>query len=208
AKPVLVPCPDADHQAAFVARRALELRERGINLNEMAVLYRSHFHALELQLELTRRNIPFSITSGPRFFEQAHIKDVAAYLKLVFNPRDEPAFKRLARLLPGIGDKGADKLWRMFASGLRVAGAEAGAAAGGPQPGTGNREPGTGVAAALQACATAVPAKAAAAWSQFSATVSQLEDESVRESPAKMIELALEAEYEDHLKKHFANYRS
>ena len=55
----------------------------------MAVLYRSHFHALELQLELTRRNIPFSITSGIRFFEQAHIKDVTAYLKLVTNPRDE-----------------------------------------------------------------------------------------------------------------------
>src|SRR5438067_652058 len=98
AKPVLVPCPDADHQAAFVARRALELREEGIDFNEMAVLYRPHFHALELQLELTRRNIPYSITSGARFFEQSHIKDVAAYLRLVFNPRDEPAFKRLARL--------------------------------------------------------------------------------------------------------------
>ena len=70
-------------QAAFVAQRVLELREEGVDLNNMAVLYRSHFHALELQLELTRRNIPFSITSGIRFFEQAHIKDVAAYLKLV-----------------------------------------------------------------------------------------------------------------------------
>ncbi len=65
----------------------------------MAVLYRSHFHALELQMELTRRNIPFSITSGIRFFEQAHIKDVAAYLKFVTNPRDELAFKRIVRLL-------------------------------------------------------------------------------------------------------------
>jgi DNA helicase-2/ATP-dependent DNA helicase PcrA len=79
------------------------------------VLYRSHFHALELQLELTKRNIPFSITSGMRFFEQAHVKDVAAYLKLVANPRDELSFKRLVQLLPGIGGKGADKLWRSFA---------------------------------------------------------------------------------------------
>ena len=115
-KPVTVVCGDAGEQAAFVAQRVLELREEGGNLNRMAVLYRSHFHALELQLELTRRNIPFSITSGIRFFEQAHIKDVTAYLKLVVNPRDELSFKRLVQLLPGIGGKGADKLWKTFAS--------------------------------------------------------------------------------------------
>ena len=109
-----VVCNDAGEQAAFVAQRVLELREEGADLNKMAVLYRSHFHALELQLELTKRNIPFSITSGIRFFEQAHIKDVTAYLKLVTNPRDELAFKRLAQLLPGIGGKGADKLWKAF----------------------------------------------------------------------------------------------
>ena len=73
ARPVLVTCNDASEQAAFVAQRVLELREEGMELSKMAVLYRSHFHALELQLELTRRNIPFSITSGIRFFEQAHI---------------------------------------------------------------------------------------------------------------------------------------
>jgi len=103
AKPVLVTCNDASEQAAFVAQRVLELRDEGIDLNKMAVLYRSHFHALELQLELTRRNIPFTITSGIRFFEQAHIKDVAAHLKLVTNPRDELSFKRLVQLLPGVG---------------------------------------------------------------------------------------------------------
>jgi superfamily I DNA/RNA helicase len=100
---------DAAQQAAFIAQRVAELPEEGVNLNQVAVLYRSHFHALELQLELTRRHIPFSITSGIRFFEQAHIKDATAYLKLVANPRDEVSFKRLAQLLPGIGAKGADK---------------------------------------------------------------------------------------------------
>ena len=58
-KPVLVVCGDAHQQAAFIAQRALELRDEGMNLNEMAILYRSHFHAMELQIELTRRNIPF-----------------------------------------------------------------------------------------------------------------------------------------------------
>ena len=114
-KPVTVVCSDAAEQAAFVAQRVLEMREEGGNLNRMAVLYRSHFHALELQLELTKRNIPFSITSGIRFFEQAHIKDVTAYVKLVTNPRDELSLKRLAQLLPGIGGKGADRLWKAFA---------------------------------------------------------------------------------------------
>jgi ATP-dependent DNA helicase UvrD/PcrA len=118
AKPSIVVCGDASEQAAFVAQRVLELREEGADLNKMAVLYRSHFHALELQLELTRRNIPFSITSGIRFFEQAHIKDVTAYLKLVTNPRDELSFKRLAKLLPGIGARAAEKLWAMFSTSL------------------------------------------------------------------------------------------
>ncbi len=115
-KPALVACLDASQQAAFIAQRVTELPEEGVNLNHVAVLYRSHFHALELQLELTRRGIPFAITSGIRFFEQAHIKDATAYLKLVANPRDEVSFKRLAQLLPGIGAKGADKVWKLFQS--------------------------------------------------------------------------------------------
>src|SRR5216683_3957432 len=120
AKPVSVSCGDAAVQAAFVAQRLLQLRDEGMVLNEMAVLYRSHFHALELQLELTRRNVPFSITSGIRFFEQAHLKDVSAYLKFVCNPRDELAFKRLAQTLPGIGGKGAHNLWGQFTAAFQA----------------------------------------------------------------------------------------
>src|SRR5580692_8264666 len=115
-KPALVACGDGGVQAAFVAQRIMELREEGRPLEKMAVLYRSHFHALELQMELTKRQIPFSITSGIRFFEQAHIKDIAAYLKFIVNPRDETAFKRIARLLPGVGAKSADKLWSAFSA--------------------------------------------------------------------------------------------
>ena len=70
---------------------------KGIELDEIAVLYRSHYHAVELQLELSRRGIPYQITSGIRFFEQAHIKDVAAFIRFVANPRDEVAFKRMVQ---------------------------------------------------------------------------------------------------------------
>jgi DNA helicase-2/ATP-dependent DNA helicase PcrA len=205
AKPALVPCGDSAQQAAFVAQKALELRDEGINLNEMAVLYRSHFHALELQLELTRRNIPFSITSGIRFFEQAHIKDVAAYLKLVCNPRDELAFKRLVKLLPGIGGKSADRLWQVFAAGLRGAYPDSGAAA---EASSTTPIPQPALAPILQKCAGAAPKKAATAWGQWATTISQLEDESLRRSPAKMIQLALEGDYQDYLQGHYTNYRA
>jgi DNA helicase II / ATP-dependent DNA helicase PcrA len=110
-KPALVPLPDAQQQAQFVAQRMLELHDEGIPLEEMAVLYRAHYHSMDLQMELTRRGIPFELTSGLRFFEQAHIKDVGAFMKWVVNPRDEVAFKRMAKLLPGIGARSADSLW-------------------------------------------------------------------------------------------------
>ena len=204
-KPVLVACQDASQQAAFVAQRALQLRDEGIALNNMAVLYRSHFHALELQLELTRRNIPFSITSGMRFFEQAHIKDVTAYLKLITNPRDELAFKRLTQLLPGIGGKGASKLWQTFQSKSRGNETQT-------SPSTEKSETphvvSYKIATALQGCAKAVPKKATLAWAQFATTISQLEAPDIRTSAAKMIPLVIEAGYDDYLKANFANYRS
>jgi DNA helicase-2/ATP-dependent DNA helicase PcrA len=200
AKPALVACADAAQQASFVAQRVLELREEGEDLNHMAVLYRSHFHALELQLELVRRNIPFSITSGIRFFEQAHIKDVTSYLKLVANHRDELAFKRLVQLLPGIGARGASKLWAAFQTAAVRTSEDKRAIDAGPQR--------PGLAAALQACAGLVPKKTAVAWAQFCATMSQLDAPEIRENPAKLIRLVLEAGYQDYLEETYTNYRS
>ena len=203
-RPGLVACGDAGQQARFVAQRVLELREEGIELNRMAVLYRSHFHALELQLELTRHNIPFTITSGIRFFEQAHIKDVTAYLKLVTNPQDELSFKRVAQLLPGIGGKGADRLWKLFSeqcgkpeAAKSASLVERDSARGAPR-----------CALRLQACAANVPKKTAVPWAQFVATVAQLEGEGVQGNASKMIRLVLEAGYEDHLKATYDNYKS
>ena len=189
-KPALVQCHDASQQAQFIAQRALELREEGTSLNQICVLYRSHFHALELQLELTRRQIPFSITSGIRFFEQAHIKDATAYLKFVANPKDEVSFKRLVLLLPGIGAKGAEKIYQSFTA--RMAGGEL--------------KMETKLATALQSCTKAIPKKAAVPWTQFVATIAQLEDESTRRSAAKMLRLVMDAGYDDYLKETYDNY--
>lgn len=203
-KPVLVPCGDGEEQARFVAQRALELRDEGIELNEMVVLYRSHFHTLELQLELTRRNIPFTITSGIRFFEQAHIKDVAAYLRFICNPVDELSFRRLVCLLPGIGGKGAEKLWLAFRkemeqrSVMRDQKSEVGEQTSGKRA----------LAVALQTCRASVPKKTATAWAQFTATIAQLEAEPVRGRTSEMIRLIIEAGYEDYLEESYPNYRA
>src|SRR5215212_2732649 len=89
----------------------MELQDEGEKLSEIAVLYRSHYQSLELQMELTRRLIPYEIRSGVRFFEQAHIKDVLAYLKVVTNTRDELSWKRMLKLYPKVGEKTAAEVW-------------------------------------------------------------------------------------------------
>lgn len=119
-KPALVPCTDVDQQSAFVASRLLELRDEGTSLEEIAVLYRSHYHSIELQLELSRRGIPYRVRSGVRFFEQAHIKDVVSYLRVLVNPRDELAWKRILKLIPGVGNVTANRVYESVASGLSV----------------------------------------------------------------------------------------
>jgi DNA helicase-2/ATP-dependent DNA helicase PcrA len=106
--PALVPLDNGSAQASFVAQRILELQDEGVELKEMAVLYRAHFHSMELQMELTSRGIPFQVTSGLRFFEQAHVKDVASFMKFAINRRDEVSFMRMVKLIPGVG--GAEAL--------------------------------------------------------------------------------------------------
>lgn len=113
--PALIPCANVEQQSAFIASRILELRDEGISLEDIAVLYRSHYHSLELQLELTRRNIPYRIQSGVRFFEQAHIKDVVSYLRIIVNPRDELAWKRLLKMIPSVGNATANKIYESLA---------------------------------------------------------------------------------------------
>ena len=187
-KPALVCCNDANQQAEFIAQRVLELRDEGMPMEGMAVLYRSHFHALELQLEFTRRNIPFVLTSGIRFFEQAHVKDVAAYLKLLTNPGDELAFKRIVLMLPGIGAKSAAKLWGAFSARLAKGHSQ--------QP---------GLAKALRDIAGQAPKKAALGWEQFAETLGQLEDEQAK-GPGHLIRMVVAAGYEDYLQDKFPNY--
>ena len=123
-KPALICLQDANQQAQFICQRIEELQEEGIELNEIAILYRAHFHSMEVQMEMTRRQMPFELLSGLRFFEQAHIKDVSSFLKFALNTKDELAFKRIAGLMPGVGDRTADKLWQKIANGAALSSLE------------------------------------------------------------------------------------
>ncbi len=108
--PALIPARDVIQQAQFIGQRVLELRDEGIPLAEQAILYRAHSHAMELEIELTRRGIPYFLRSGVRFFEQAHVKDALAYVRVVANPSDELAWHRILSTVPGVGTKTAAKM--------------------------------------------------------------------------------------------------
>jgi len=110
-KPYIVQALDDREQADFLVKRIRSLHEdEGCSLNNIAVLYRSHFIAVETQVALARAGIPYHITSGVKFFERQHIRDLVALLRFVYNPADEQAWMRIAVLLPKVGEKGAQKI--------------------------------------------------------------------------------------------------
>ncbi|MDQ3116819.1 MAG: ATP-dependent helicase [Verrucomicrobiota bacterium] len=186
ARPAMVALNDGGEQALFIAQRILELRDEGIELNEIAVLYRSHYHAVELQLELSRRGIPYQITSGIRFFEQAHIKDVAAFIRFVANPRDEVAFKRMVRLLPGIGHKSAENLWKSWEESLS--------------------KDAVIVTWSERLLPMSVGARAKRSWQQLVDTLDEIAPNGTPRQPTEMIMSIVEAVYDDYAKATFANY--
>ena len=206
-RPAVVALNDGAEQAQFVAQRILELRDEDVELNEIAVLYRAHYHAIELQLELSRRGIPYQITSGIRFFEQAHIKDVTAFLRLVANPRDEVAFKRMVKLLPGIGNRSADNLWREWdaaiVAGVGDAGGTEGKADGATQAGV--TDPGySGFGKILREMK--VGARSKKSWEQLAHTMDEIAPDGQPNPPSEMITSVVEAIYDDYAKVNFTNY--
>ena len=180
-KPVVVPLRDVMEQAEFVASQILELHDEGHDLQEIAVLYRAHYHSMEIQMELTRRGIPFEIRSGLRFFEQAHIKDVVAYLKVVANPRDEMAWKRVLKLYPGIGRALAEKVW--------------GALSSSPDPLT---------TLEREEVFSLLPVNARVSLASLRDLLFHLED--LDSSPSTLIQEVLAGGYRDYLVAHYPNY--
>jgi DNA helicase-2/ATP-dependent DNA helicase PcrA len=102
-RPALALVPDEIGQADYVIKQVLAQREAGLNLRDQAVLMRASHHSSQLEIELTRRNIPFVKFGGLKFLEAAHIKDVLAILRWAENPRDQVAAFRVLKLMPGVG---------------------------------------------------------------------------------------------------------
>ncbi|MBA4033007.1 MAG: ATP-dependent DNA helicase [Bradyrhizobium sp.] len=108
--PRLVTVRDEADQARYIVERVLSNREEGFRLKEQAVLFRTSSHSGPLEVELTRRNIPFVKFGGLKFLDAAHVKDLLALLKFVENPRDRVAGFRVLHLLPGIGPASAQRI--------------------------------------------------------------------------------------------------
>jgi DNA helicase-2/ATP-dependent DNA helicase PcrA len=193
--PKLIPVQTGMQQARFIVSRMQELHEEGKEWTDMAVLYRAHYHSMELQMELMRAGIPFQITSGLRFFEQAHVKDVGAFLKYAVNPRDEVAFKRMVKLLPGIGDRSADSLWKSVAPMSQRA--------------LDARHNGqSGFSFAEELGALKVPARSASAWKQLGHTLEEIAPYGKPRGPAQMLQSVREAVYDDYARSKFPDYDS
>ena len=120
-RPTVAHLRDGDHQARYVVDKIRQLKRSGYRMGDIVVLYRAHYHAMELQMQLTRNRIQHVITSGIRFFEQAHIKDTLSLLRIITCPEDALAFDRLLCLLPGVGAVTAKKLWKKLGGKFDIA---------------------------------------------------------------------------------------
>ncbi len=175
--PRLVNVRDEAGQADFVAERVLERREAALRLQSQAILFRASHHSARLEVELSRRNIPFVKFGGLKFLESAHVKDVLAVLRWARNPRDRVSGFRAIQLLPGIGPKTAERVLQRCES------------AGDGSPGLASHP---------------VPDGAAPAWREFAALVEGIGSDAapwpaVFEQVCGWYEAQMERMYEDAL---------
>jgi DNA helicase-2/ATP-dependent DNA helicase PcrA len=189
-QPFLVQTMDSREQAQFVCQRLKGLHEEGRPLSDVAVLYRAHFQALDLQLELSRLGIPYVITSGVRFFEQAHVRDLVALLRFIYNPTDVMAWQRIAVLLPKVGDKGAMKIYQHALEQARATQKDYLDAMASPE------------------VAQKIPAGAKDEWPKLMASLLQVADAMRHLKPHNAVEVAIDGWYGDYLKGAYANYSS
>lgn len=113
-KPVLINTKDTRQQSNFIIQKALQLHNAGTELKKIAVLFRAHYQSAELEMELLKRGIPYILRGGIKFFEQAHIKDVLSYLRIIQNPHDEIAWTRALSLEEGIAVGFSTKIFKNF----------------------------------------------------------------------------------------------
>jgi len=189
-KPALVSTVDTSQQAEFVIRTIGQLVDQGRSFGDIVVLYRAHFQAMDLQMELARTDIPFQITSGVRFFEQAHVKDLVAQIRFIANPRDTTAFLRFTGLLPKVGPRTAEKLYALIVDFAEK-----------------NSQDLFDVLSAKPVVAK-VPAPAREDWESLAETLRCCREVSRTESPSEVVRLAVEGWYSTYMRTVYPNWKS
>lgn len=188
-KPYVVQAMDDREQADFIIKRVRSLIEDdGVAASEIAILYRSHFVALETQLALSRAGVPYTITSGVKFFERQHVRDLVALINFVYNPSNTLAWARLSMLLPKVGEKGAQKIHSMALEHAKFL------------------QQDFVDALASDDVLAKVPKDAKDEWPQFCASLREVAHAMRDEKPMRVIELAIEGWYGDYLKGAYADY--
>ncbi len=183
ALPALVPLKNSSQQAEFITQRILDLVDEGVPMHEIAVLYRSHYQSMDIQMELTRRRIPYEVRSGLRFFEQAHIKDMISYLRAMLNPMDEISWTRILKLTPGIGSVTAGKIWHGIKS---------------------VRDPLEAVRS--DAVYETLPKRGREGWKSFQQVFQGIQPEGMMQNPSDTIRQLLNNGYDAYLQGNYENY--
>ncbi len=186
--PYVLQVMDGRQQAQIIIKRVDALHEEGCRLSDIAILYRAHYQALDLQIELSRQGIPFVITSGIRFFEQAHIRDLVAQLRFIVNPRDITAFSRFACLLPKVGEKTALKIFNnLHKTAL---------------------DDKKGLSTALFSPKLGIPKLAVEDWEDLARTLIEIEEAASNHTPQEAVRVATEGWYQSFGLNHYPNWTS
>ena len=187
-RPYFVPVMDTRGQAKFIIERIEGLIDEGRNLSDIAVLYRAHFQAMDLQMELSRLNIDYQITSGVRFFEQAHIKDFTAQLRFASNPADVSAFARFTCLLPKVGPKTAERIHKFT------------------QERAEKLEKNFCDVLVSEEVLKKVPADAKEEWPSLAETIREISAALTEQSPEEIIQLGLNGWYSSYIREIYPNW--
>ena len=182
AKPLLTFLRDASEQSQMVIRQVQRLLADGLAPTDIAILYRSHYHVMELETELRRLQIDYVLTSGQGFYDSAHVKDTVSFLRLCSGTADLFAFTRVMGLLPGVGPKTAEKLWTKLGERFDAA-----------QPSD------------RQSLLALMPKKARPDWELLDAILGRYQEEKLEFNGSKAVTLFQDAWYDRYLHRAYEN---
>ncbi len=178
-KPNLIPTSDTRQEAQYISEQIVQMIDKGMPLSEIAVLFRAAHHSQALEMELSRRNIPYEFRGGMKFFERAHIKDVVSYIRLIANPKDGMAWIRVLSHQVGIGAVTATKIMEVMQ----------------------NFE---SIAQALEADSTGfVPGRSSSGWRSLTSVLNSMHK--TDRQPSSLIRIVATSAYQDYLNAEYPN---